>query len=99
LRGTDGVSRALLANTLAAAIGLLQRCTEAVLGFFDLTKQLGKRTKTSPVGLACPQFVENALPPAIQCAELFAPGQELLINDFGGALEHLSWMSLGKAAV
>ena len=70
-----------------------------MLGFFDLTKQLGKRSKTSPVGFACPQFIENALPPAIQCPELFAPCQELLSNDFSGALEHLSWMSLGKAAV
>jgi hypothetical protein len=52
-QGKDGASRALLA-THWRAIGLLQRGTEAVLGFLDLTKQLGKRSKASPLCVACP---------------------------------------------
>ena len=52
-QGKDGVSRALLATHWRRAIGLLQRGTEAVLGFLDLTKQLG-RSKASPLGVACP---------------------------------------------
>jgi len=71
---------------------------EAQFGFLDLSEQLGSAA-TASFHLIWVQLIEDALPPAIEGAQLFAPGQELLDNDLMGAAEHARWVSLGKSAV